>query len=374
MVSDRFEISKPVSTRIPARVAIAGAGLIGLFCAWSLARRGVEVVVIDRSQPGQGASRAAAGMLAPAYEAAGEEDAHPRLLELCLEAARAWPDIARQLETDSGIGVDYRPGPTLAVAGDISQLHHLGRISAGCRSARLPFEILDPVAAHAIEPSLKEGIAGALLLPSDAQVDNRRTLEALMRALARRDVTFHIGMSVDDVETGTNGVRLPDGSHADVLIDATGWRAAAMMPVKGVAIALAKRPGLPGKVVRFGTHYLVPKRDRIVLGATVQPGESDNDVNGSAVAGLIAAAERICPAICDAEIIDRWAGVRPRSRDLAPLIGWRRPGHYVAGGHYRNGVLLAPLTGELVASHLLTGTQSALAAAFDPLRPGVTPD
>ncbi len=372
-MADNFNHSTSPPSQPPARVAIAGAGLIGMFCAWSLARRGVEVVVFDHRQPGQGASRAAAGMLAPAYEAAGEDGAHPRLLELCIAAAQGWPEVARQLEAESGVKVDYRPGPTLAVAGDISQLHHLERISAGCRACNLPFETLDSQSAQVVEPALQASIAGALLLPSDAQVDNRRTVEALVRALDRRGVALRIGMSLEDVETLPHGVRLPDGSGADILIDATGWRAPAMTPVKGVAIALARGAGMPHKVVRFGTHYLVPKSDRIVLGATVQPGDSDSDVRESAVIGLVAAAERVCPAVLDARIIDRWAGIRPRSRDLAPLIGWHRPGYYVAGGHYRNGVLLAPLTGELVASHLLTGTRSPLAAAFDPLRPGVTP-
>ena len=372
-MSDDFDYPETGSPPAPARVAIAGAGLIGLFCAWSLARRGVDVVVFDRDMPGQGASSAAAGMLAPAYEAAGESGAHPHLFELCIAAANAWPEVASTLEAEAEMQIDYRPAATLAVAGDISQLHHLRRISSGCRARGLPFESLDARAAAAIEPSLQPGLAGALLLSSDAQVDNRRTLAALLRANARRGVELRIGMALEDVEIRPDGVSLPDGSGADLLVDATGWRAQAITPVKGVAIAFAPMPGLPQRVVRFGKHYLVPKRDRVILGATVQPGESDTDVSGPAVVALVGAAERVCPAVADAEIIERWAGVRPRSADLAPLIGWRGARRYVAGGHYRNGVLLAPLTGELVASHLTTGQRSPLAAAFDPLRPGVMP-
>lgn len=354
-------------------VAVAGAGLIGLFCAWSLARRGVKVTVFDHARPGGGASHAAAGMLAPAYEAAGESGAHPRLFDLCLAGAAIWPEVTSRLETESGLSIDYRRRSTLAVAGDISQLHHLERIAGGCRQRGLGFEPLDARAAHALEPALQPALAGALLLPSDMQVDNRRTLAALVRALSRRGITLHTGQDIRDVETGPAGVRLPDGQVADVLVDATGWRAAGMTPVKGVALALAPGPALPGRVVRFGQHYLVPKRERVVLGATVRPGESDSDVSGPAVISLIDSAERICPGVAGTQIIERWAGVRPRTPDRAPLIGWQGTRRYLAGGHYRNGVLLAPLTGEIVAGHILEGERDGLAAAFDPGRRGVTP-
>ncbi len=371
IMADPFPDHSAVSDPPPGHVAIAGAGLIGLFCAWSLARRNVAVTLFDRTGPGRGASHAAAGMLAPAYEAAGETGAHPRLFDLCLAGAALWGKTARQLEAESGIAIDYRARATMAVAGDVSQLHHLNRVAGGCRAHGLEFESLDERAACAIEPALATGIAGALLLPSDAQVDNRRTMAALIGALGSRGITVQTGIDMADVEVGPAGVRLPGGVHADVLVDATGWQATGMTPVKGVALALAPRADLPQRVVRFGKHYLVPRRDRVILGATVQPGESSTDISGPAVIGLIDAAERICPGVARAEIIERWAGVRPRTGDLAPMIGWRGPRRYMAGGHYRNGVLLAPLTGELVAVHILTGQQSPLAAAFDPVRRGV---
>ncbi len=348
-------------------IAIAGAGLIGLCCAWSLVRLGAQVHVFDKGQPGAGASRAAAGMLAPAFEAAAE-GSHPGLLALCLAARSLWPQFAREVEAETGIATGLDARPTLVAARDVSQLHALQRLSQALEDHNLPALSLDGDAIAAIEPALNPGCAGGLLLESDGQVDNRAVIAALLSALHRRGVPVHTGLDIAQIERSGEGFLLPGGGRVDVLVDATGWQAPGMRPVRGVALALERSPALPSRVVRFGHRYLVPKRDRLILGATVEPGVSHLRADGPSVMALLDAGESICPAIASARLIERWAGVRPASADSAPVIGWTAARRYIAGGHYRNGVLLAPLTGEIVARHILTGERSAMAAGFDPSR------
>ena len=365
-----MDVASPPDRR-PAHIAVLGAGLAGLFCALSLSERGVRVTLVDRGVPGGGASQAAAGMLAPAFEAAGGQGAHPGLFDLCRAGAELWRSIAARLASEAGIDIGYRSGPSLAVASDVSQLHRIEVLRRGLMARSVPFEILDAEGLKWHAPMLRASLPAGLVLPSDGQVDNRALVAALVQILAKRQVEMQAGMVVTRLRADEQGIMLNDALRADAVVDARGWQVPGMQPVKGTALSLTPHPGLPDRVVRFGGAYLVPKAGRVVLGASVEVGRSDAVIEESTIGKLLNQAERVCSAVRHADILERWSGIRPKTADLGPVIGWIGQRHYVVGGHYRNGVLLAPLTGEIAATHILTGERSPLAAAFDPARPAL---
>lgn len=346
-----------------ARIAVVGAGIVGLSAARALLAGGAKVRVFSHGAPAGRASHAAAGMLAPAYEAGAEGKAHPALMDFCLAAAAFWPGFARALEAETGVGLDYRPGPAFAVGRDEADAARLERLAQALGAYDVPFERLGRAGLQAVLPQLAPSFTEALALPGDAQVDNRAALAALERAVFEEAG----GEPVVVGEAGAPAVEALLADH-DAVVLATGWRLPGVQPVKGAALSLAPHAGLPEKVVRWGGVYLAPKQGRVVLGATAEPGASDIDPARSDLEVLLARGAELCPAVKDAEVLERWAGVRPLTRDLAPLIGWQRPGVYVAGGHHRNGILMGPLTGALVAEHILTGETPALAAPFAPER------
>ena len=162
------------------RIAIAGAGIIGLSCALELARRGAAITLYDPNTPGRGASWAAAGMIAPAFEAASEPGVHPQLFDLCLESARLWPDFAAHLETESGETVGYAAGPSLAVAASEAMAAHLDGILDTLTKRGLPGQRLDMDAARRLEPTLSPDLRGVLQLTTDGHVNNRAVVSVLL--------------------------------------------------------------------------------------------------------------------------------------------------------------------------------------------------
>ena len=332
-------------------ISILGAGIIGLSCAWELAKRGARVSIYDTSAPGRGASWAAAGMLAPAFEAAGEVGAHARLFDLCLEGAALWPAWIAELESASGHSCDYLAAGSIAVAASEEQENMLAALRSVLAARGIVHETLQIDEAISREPALSNTIHAATYLPSDSQVDNRRVLVALI-LFARKRSLF-----VDEPVT-----------DSDIVLDARGWQVPGMLPVGGQMYSIARHEGHPRHVIRAGSVYIVPKRDRTIIGATVEPGKIVTDVSEGKLTELARTAEQICPSLASGGHVESWGGTRPATRDKAPVIGWTAPGHYVASGHYRNGILLAPLTASIVASHILDDQRSELASAFDPSR------
>lgn len=336
-------------------ILIRGAGIIGLSCAWQLARRGAAVEIVDTGLPGRGASWAAAGMLAPAFEAAGESGAHPRLFELCLRSARLWPEFADEIGRASGRDTGYRPEPSLAVAVTEAEAAHLEALAQTMAAHGQVADRLSRAEASTIEPALGLAVTRAMLLPTDTQIDNRAAIGALLVALERRGVR----------------VRAEPSRPADIEIIATGWQTPGASPVKGQMLSIGPRTGHPRRVLRRGAVYVAPKADRVVIGATMEPGASDRVVHGEDIAALRALAVEMCPALRDGNVIESWAGVRPATPDRAPMIGLAGNGRILAAGHYRNGILLAPVTAEIVARLVLDGETDELAASFVPERFGL---
>lgn len=371
------------STRPPESISVIGAGIIGLACALELADRGLKVSLYDPNWPPRGASWAAAGMLAPAFEAAGAPDTHPDLFALCLTSARLWPAWAEALETRSGMPSGFVPGPSLAVARDVAQAEHLESIANQLHGPDAP-QAIRPDQLALFEPAIQAELIAALLLPSDGQVDNRLTMAALIACIhahprievieAAAPLTRRSGRSIDAGQCAT--LITAGWQSAQVAVTTAGAqkRLVDLVPVLdrirafgGQMLSLSPVENSPTRPIRCGDLYIVPKQDRIIIGATTEPGRVLSEAEPEMIAHLHARAAEICPALKAAVILDQWAGVRPGTSDHAPILGQiGTETLYIAAGHYRNGILLAPVTAQIMADLIMTGTAQALAPGFAP--------
>jgi glycine oxidase len=362
-------------------VVVVGAGVVGLGLGWRLAQRGADVTLFDRATAGSGASSAAAGMLATCAEAEPGEEALVRLGRL---SQSLWPDFAVELEQASGMAVDLRREGTLVIALTADDHARISHRLAFQKSLGLPVEWMSAAEVRRREPHLAPGLAGALFSPEDHQVDNRKLIVALHRAAVGAGARVHEGRGVRQIIVDQDravGVELDDGSRAgaDVVVLAAGaWSRgiaglpAAMRPpvrpVKGQSLALLMAAASPllTHVVWGPNVYLVPRRDgRLILGATVEEKGFDATLTAGGVLALIEAAWRLVPAIEDLPLLETWVGHRPGSRDDAPILG-RGPleGLVYATGHHRNGILLTPVTADLVTDVVLDGRIDPAIAAF----------
>jgi glycine oxidase len=362
-------------------IVVVGAGVVGLGLGWRLAQRGADVCLFDRSTAGSGASSAAAGMLATCAEAEPGEEALVRLGRL---SQSLWPDFAAELEQAAGMAVDLRREGTLVVALTVDDQARISHRLAFQKSLGLPVEWMSAAEVRRREPHLAPGFAGALFSPEDHQVDNRKLTVALHRAALAAGAQVHEGRGVRQIiidQDRAVGVELDDDPRvgADVVVLAAGaWSRgiaglpAAMRPpvrpVKGQSLALLMPVAAPllTHVVWGPNVYLVPRRDgRLILGATVEEKGFDATLTAGGVLALIEAAWRLLPAIEDLPLLETWVGHRPGSRDDAPILG-RGPleGLVYATGHHRNGILLTPVTADLVADVVLDGRIDPAIAAF----------
>jgi glycine oxidase len=368
-----------------SEVLVVGAGVIGLACAWRAAQRGLSVRVIDRDTPGAGASRVAAGMLAPVGEASWGEEA---LLQLNLDSARAYPEFAAELEEASGRPVGYRRSGALHVALDVDEAEELRRHHELQASLGLAAEWLRSSECRELEPGLAPGIAGGVHAADDAAVDPRTLVGALVAAIGRAGGEIVPGADATDaVIEGERlrGVRIADGREllADRVVLATGsWSGSAgwlpedarpaVRPVKGEVVNLrgAAASAVSERIVATPRVYVVPRADgRVVVGATVEECGFDLTVTAGGVHELLREAYRVLPEIAELEFSEALAGLRPGTPDNAPVIGrGSLDGLVVATGHYRNGILLAPITADAVAAILAGDDPPAVVAPMTPER------
>jgi glycine oxidase len=370
-------------------VAIVGGGIVGLAVAWRARARGMAVTVLERDVTGQGTSHVAAGMLAPVAEAEFGE-AGGRLLELGLRSAEMWPEFAAELREASGEEVGLRGTGTLMLARDEDEARELERRLAFRRSLGLNAVRLRPSAAREREPAIAPTVRLALEAPDDHSVDPRLALRALRRACERVGVKIRERAAVRSVEldaTGERviGVALCDGERVlagQVVIAAGAWTdqveglppaaRVPVRPVKGQILRLRDPfgPGLLERVLRFEGGYLVPRGDgRYVLGATVEERGFELQPTAGGVYELLRDAHELVPGVSELEIEELSVGLRPGTPDNAPAIGTGALAGLVwATGHHRNGILLAPLTAELVVATLAGDPPEPLAAACAPDR------
>ncbi|MBB5787007.1 glycine oxidase ThiO [Jiangella mangrovi] len=364
-------------------VAVVGCGIIGAAAAWRLSQRGLTVTCFDPA-PGDGATHAAAGMLADVTEAEFGED---RLTALNVASARAWPDFAAELSSATGADLAFRRTGTLTVAYDSGDRQQLRRLLSLRRDLGLPIEEITVDDARGLEPLLGPRIAGATWTPDEHQVDPRRVHAALLAVLAdlgvavvRRRVT-ELQLTPSGTVNGVvdeTGERHPAGS---VLL-AAGWASRELTgvptrPVKGQLLRL-DASGQPGftlsRVVRGFVQarsvYLVPRADgEVVVGATSEEQPDDRQVTAGGTFAVLRDARALVPGIDELPVTELTARARPGSPDNLPLIGDSGiPGLVLATGHYRNGILLAPLTASVLAARYGAGTVPEWATAADPSR------
>jgi glycine oxidase len=356
------------------RVHVVGGGVIGLACAWELSRHGYDVTVIAPEPGRDGASWVAAGMLAPVTEAQFGE---APLTRLFLEGARRWPAFAADLEAESGQHVGYDRAGTVTVALNGSDRAYLDDLLAYQHSLGLAAHRRSASECRGLVPALSPALRGGIEVPGDHSVDNRALLAALAGACTDTGVSF-VHAAVGEVVPGP-GLVLSDGHRVGaehvLLAAGTGLSSIgglggaglpAVRPVKGHVLRLgppsrasAAPPGraLPRTVrglVRGRSVYLVPRPDgSLVVGATVEERGADTTVQAGAVHELLCDARAIVPGVDELELLEASTGLRPATADNTPCVGWTAlHGVAVATGHFRNGILLAPLTAGAVADLL----------------------
>ncbi|MDQ8701483.1 glycine oxidase ThiO [Streptomyces sp. LHD-70] len=371
-------------------VLVLGGGVIGLVTAWRAAQRGLRTAVVD-PEPGGGAAQVAAGMLAAVTELHYGEQT---LLALNLASARRYPEFAAELQEASGRELGYRACGTLAVALDADDRAHLRELHALQRESGLDSEWLSGRECRRLEPMLAPGVRGGLRVDGDHQIDPRRLAAALVTACERAGVTFHRQWAQRLTVAGerARGAVLADGTElaADQVVLATGSLSGRLdgvppdvvppvRPVKGQVLRLtvpkAYAPFLSRTVravVRGSAVYLVPRVDgELVVGATTEDLGWDTTVTAGGVYELLRDAHELVPGITELPLTETRAGLRPGSPDNAPLLGpTELPGLHLATGHYRNGVLLTPVTGDAMAHVLTTGELPEAVRPFTPQRFG----
>ncbi|GHD97922.1 glycine oxidase ThiO [Streptomyces alanosinicus] len=371
-------------------VLVIGGGIIGLVTAWRAAQRGLATAVVD-PEPGGGAARVAAGMLAAVTELHYGEQT---LLALNLESARRYPDFAAELTELTGHDLGYRRCGTLQVALDADDRAHLRELHALQRRSGLESEWLSGRECRRLEPMLAPGVRGGLRVDGDHQIDPRRLATALVAACERAGVTFHRVWAerLDVAGDRAAGVTTADGTalRAGQVVLAAGSLSGRLAgvpeallppvrPVKGQVLRLTvPRRYAPflsrtvRAVVRGGHVYLVPRENgELVVGATSEELGWDTAVTAGGVYELLRDAHELVPGITELPLTETRAGVRPGSPDNAPLLGpTGLDGLLLATGHYRNGVLLTPVTGDVLAEVLVSGQLPDEARPFTPQRFG----
>ena len=368
-----------------ADVLIVGGGIIGSAIALRLARSGASVTVIDRGQPCSEASGAAAGMIAPQGEMIEPET----FSEFCTASRDLYPELAAEVEELAGESVHYRKDGTLLAAIDgeeCAELEHVYRIQT---QRGLPLERL---ADHYIlerMPGLSPRVELALFVPGDHRVDNERLTRGLIKAGERSGATYQWNCPVTGFNVQGDRVAsvrvLPQGATAETTLSAERFVLAAgcwsgqlaetfgvslpIVPCHGEMIEFETPSELP-YVVRAGIHYAVPRAPHTALaGTTAKWGSFEKAVTAAGLQSIIRGVTRILPIAKDFKFRRAWAGLRPDTRDHLPILGFGKLRNLIfATGHFRNGILLAPITAKVIAELILTGAPSYSLDLYSPDR------
>lgn len=359
------------------KIVVIGAGVAGLSIGWRLAETGAEVVVLERAQPGRGATWAAGGMIAATAE--HTDKAMPDA-EFAARSAALWPDFAKAIEEKSGHSIAYRRDGSLLVASTKERFDELAAMKSNAVS------LLDANEARRLEPLLAENITGALFAPDDAQVDNRALGLALAHALVNAGGTLQTNEAVvrfEVVQGRIEGVRTPFAVYrADAYVLAAGaWSSGIeglphevvppVTPVKGEMIAFhpARGAALPTRLIWGNDVYLIPRGDRLFVGATATREGFDTSLTDKAADWLAERTQALLPDLARWEFAEHWAGLRPGSPDDLPILGESAlSGLFIASGQYRNGILFAPAIADAVRGLILERQSPSDIRAFDPKR------
>lgn len=354
------------------KILVIGAGVAGLAIGWRLAQVGQEVLILERGQPGRGATWASAGMLAMTAEL---QNAQPDEIEFAHYSNELWPDFAKQIEVLSGLDIGYAPRGALIVANDRTALAGMER-----QAIQPGTELVTADRVRQIAPQVTRDIAGGLWSPQEARVDNRRLALALTAVFQKAGGRLLANEAVVRIERdGGRAVaaRTSFGLYpADAVILAAGaWSGliepsvAPVLPVKGQMILLTPPPDQspPAAVIWGNGIYAVPRGNALAIGATVEDAGFDTRLSDEGREELRHAAEGLMPALRNWNLTDHWAGLRPRAPDGLPLLGPTAvEGLWLASGQYRNGILFAPAVAQNICDQVLG--RASVIPAFDPRR------
>jgi glycine oxidase len=362
---------------------IVGGGIIGLSIGWRASQLGLSVLVVDRDDHPKAASTVAAGMLAPVTESTFGEEA---LLRLNLESARRWRGFAEELSMAAGVNLAGHRQGILHTALDRDQAEALSRLFEHQQELGLDVEWLSSMACRRLEPGLHPSTRAGILARADWAVDPRAVMKALRSALRTAGGEIRHGVEVVEITGGDEpGVLTAAGEEIEagnVVIAAGPWSGRmtgvpayvgrATRPIKGQILRLwpgSTTPVPVTHIVRSEEVYLVPRPDGgVVVGATVEEKGFDTAPTAGGVFELLRAADDLVPAIREMELAEIGVGLRPGTADNAPMLGSIGPGLVIATGHYRNGVLLAPVTADGIAELIAKGRLPPEMAGFDPAR------
>lgn len=360
-------------------VAIAGAGLIGSSIALELARAGLRVGLFDRQAPGKEASWAGAGILSPAPENA----AMVSLVPLAKASMELYPAFVRTVEEISTRNAGFRPKGTLQALFSPNAREELSTVIALHHGLGLKAEPLSAQDAREVEPALSDEVEAAVLRPDEASVDNRALVSAILEAARRSNVQIFPGSAVKAIwreRTRCTGLQLESEKiEARWTVIAAGCfsgqiegaaAVAPARPAKGQMAALRADDVKIERVLWSESIYLVPRDDgRILAGATVEHVGFDKHVTAGGLARVMSAAVELAPALANARVEETWAGLRPDSPDHLPILGPADlDGLLVATGHFRNGILLTPITARLVCEWITQQRVSVDWERFSPMR------
>src|SRR5450432_357062 len=374
--SDGRDLKMSTNTGDVTDVAIVGGGIMGCAVALRLAARGVGVTVIERGIPGAEASSAAAGILGPQMEA----EAPGPLLDLGLRSRALYPALAAELHDATGIDIGYVKSGVLAVALDGAGAAELTARRAWQTARGLRAEPLSADAVHALEPALGPEVRGALRFSDDAQVNARDLARAFSQAAALAGARFlqgryvrrvvvaggvAQGVELDGETLAASAVVVAAGSWSG-LVEGSGVPATVVRPARGQLASIETRPPLFRQVVAAPGGYLVPRRDGTVLaGSTVEMVGFKKQVTVGGLASILTLAHTLIPALGEAPVTGSWSNFRPFTEDHLPVLGSTSVrGLVLATGHFRNGILLAPITAYAIAELVATGRATVDLAPF----------
>jgi glycine oxidase len=363
---------------------VIGAGIAGFSVALALWERGAAVTLVEASRPGSDATGASAGMLAAQYESGGPDEK----FRLCLESRMRYPEFAARVEELSGRALDVRWGGMLVA--NLTEAEHEGAVGTAAwqREAGLEVELVDPQAAVKLQPGVATDVLSYLWLPQEGRLDSQRLAETLGDALARTDIRLIAENEVVQIlqsEGRVVGVAVADGRQLEadgVVIAAGAWsgkirglpRQLPVRPVRGQILRFAAAAlGLERTVASHAGKYLVPRADGTVLaGSTMEDVGFDRSITESGRQAVHEAVTRLVPALAGLKPQEHWAGLRPISVDSRPIIGPdpELAGLFYATGYGRDGILVAPLAGAIVAELAVSGMSDIDPGPFRPDRFG----
>lgn len=375
-VAGAFLEGKTIAT---ADVVIVGGGIIGCAIAFELAKAGVRPLVLERGEVGAEASSGAAGLLS----AQAHSDEADAFFELKIASRDRYPALARELAERADVDIEFRELGHLVPAFSADEAAAV-RTRITWQAARgLPAEWLDAQAARAFEPGLAPDAQGAGWFPLDHHVNNTAVAQAFATATRRLGGQVRTGCEVLDLcreGDRITGIRTATEtlSAATVVLAAGAWSGgfagAAGIPIpvgpaKGqIVVARLPRPAI-ATTVHAGTYAIPRATGEHILGSTVEYVGYDKATTPEGIASVLAESIRLVPVLREAEMVASWGCLRPATPDELPMLGAVRPGLILATGHFRNGILLAPITGKLIAELVLTGNSPALLEPFRPDRP-----